>query len=69
MYSNALSTNFQSIFDKVILNQAMNMTGDHSHVLQPEFELLPSVRPLCTPMSRYNRYKNSCSFGYKAVKL
>ncbi len=51
--------NFQSIFDKVILKQAMKMTRDPSHVLQREFELLPSGRCFRSPMSRYNCYKNS----------
>ncbi len=36
--------NFQTIFDKVILKQAMKMTQDPSHVFQREFELLPSGR-------------------------
>ncbi len=51
--------NLQSIFDKVILKQAMKMTRDPSHVLQREFELLPSGRCFRSPMSRYNCYKNS----------
>ncbi len=59
--------NFQSIFDKVILKQAMKMTRDPSHVLQREFELLPSGRRFRTSMSRYNRYKNS--FVPLAIRL
>ena len=58
--------NLQAIFNQSALRQAQNIISDPSHVLNAEFELLPSLRRYRT-VGGNNRFKNS--FVPLSIKL
>ena len=49
----------KSIFDQAVMRQARNIMSDPLHVLNPEYDLLPSGRRYRIPWCEYNRYKHS----------
>lgn len=49
----------QAIFQQTITRQAQKIISDPTHVLHPEYQLLPSGRRYRVPLSRYNRFKHS----------
>ena len=49
----------QAIFEQAVMRQAENIVSDPSHVLNPEYDLLPSGRRYRTSKWGCNRYKHS----------
>ena len=49
----------QAIFEQATLEQAKKTVSDPSHVLYPEYRLMPSGRRYEVPKWRYNRFKFS----------
>ena len=49
----------QAIFDQATLGQAKKIVSDPSHVLYPEYRLLPSGRRYEASKWRYNRFRFS----------
>ena len=49
----------QVIFEQATLGQAKKTVSDPSHILYPEYRLMPSGRRYEVPKWRYNRYKFS----------
>ena len=49
----------QTVFDETIIRQAQKIISDPTHVLHPEYQLLPSGRRFRVPQCRLNRFKNS----------
>lgn len=48
----------QSLYEQSVLREAHKILADPLHILNTEYELLPSGR-YRLPMCRYNRFKNS----------
>ena len=49
----------QAIYEQAVMRQARNIMSDPLHVLNPEYNLLPSGRRYGTPEWHYIRYKHS----------
>ena len=49
----------QGLYEKAVLREARKILSDPTHILNSEFEILPSGRRLRMPSCRLNRYKNS----------
>lgn len=52
-------TSLQEIFERSVKNQSLKITGDPSHILHKEYELMPSGRRCRVPICKLNRYKFS----------
>ncbi len=48
----------QSLSEKSLLREAQKILNDTTHILNPEFEMLPSDQQLRVPKSRLNQHKN-----------
>jgi len=48
----------QKIYEQSVIRQAQKIVSDPTHILHPEFQLLPSGRRFRVPKCRLNRYKN-----------
>ena len=53
------SPSLQETFEKTVVSLANRILSDPSHILYPEYELLPSARRFRASRCRYNRYKMS----------
>ncbi len=49
----------QTLYEKSVLREAYKILNDTTHILNPEFEMLPSGRRFRMPRCRLNRFKNS----------
>ena len=56
-----------SFCESLVSRQANKIVSDPTHILHPEFQLLPSGRRFRVPRSRLNRYKHS--FLPMSIKL
>ncbi len=49
----------QTLYEKSVLREAYKILNDTTHILNPEFEMLPSGRRFRMLRCRLNRFKNS----------
>ena len=54
----------QAIFEETVLRQARKIIADPSHVLNSEYELLPSGRRYRVPVKNKKRYLNRYKFSF-----
>ena len=61
------SQSLQALYEQSVLRLSQGILSDPSHILYPEFELLPHGRRYRAPIWRYVRYRDS--FVPNAVRL
>ena len=59
----------QEISQGTVLRQARNIIADPSHVLNPEYELLPSGRRYRVPVKNKKRYLNRYKFSFIPLSI
>ena len=59
----------QAIFEETVLRQARKIVADPSHVLNSEYELLPSGRRYRVPVKNKKRYLNRYKFSFVPLSI
>ena len=53
------NSSLQSIYEESVLRLAQRASSDSAHILNPEYQLLPSGKRYRTPICKFNRFKYS----------